>query len=73
MLGDGVCPQRPAGTPGAGLPCDAGYSGAGDATDQRDKQIIIAAGDGAQAALSADRFLAQQTKPEPPARGQHSF
>ncbi len=36
-----------------------GLFAAGDATDQRDKQIIIAAGDGAQAALSADRFLAQ--------------
>ncbi len=50
-----------------------GLFAAGDATDQRDKQIIIAAGDGAQAALSADRFLAQQTKPEPPATGQHPF
>lgn len=34
-----------------------GLFAAGDATDQRDKQIIIAAGDGAQAALTADRFL----------------
>ncbi len=36
-----------------------GLFAAGDVTDERDKQIIIAAGDGARAALSADLFLAQ--------------
>ena len=37
-----------------------GLFAAGDVTDQRDKQVTIAVGDGAQAALSADRFLARQ-------------
>jgi alkyl hydroperoxide reductase subunit F len=35
----------------------AGFFAAGDATDEREKQIIIAAGDGARAALAADRYL----------------
>ena len=38
-----------------------GLFAAGDATDTRDKQIIIATGDGARAGLSADRYLAQST------------
>lgn len=42
-----------------------GLFAAGDATDQRDKQIIIAAGDGAQAALAADRFLSAKAPAKP--------
>jgi len=34
-----------------------GFFAAGDVTDEKDKQIIIAAGAGAKAALSADRYL----------------
>jgi alkyl hydroperoxide reductase subunit F len=37
----------------------AGLFAAGDVTDEREKQIIIAAGDGARAALAADRYLAE--------------
>jgi alkyl hydroperoxide reductase subunit F len=36
----------------------AGLFAAGDVTDERDKQIVIAAGAGARAALAADRYLA---------------
>lgn len=36
----------------------AGLFAAGDVTDEPEKQIIIAAGDGARAALAADRYLA---------------
>jgi alkyl hydroperoxide reductase subunit F len=36
-----------------------GFFAAGDVTDEQEKQIVIAAGDGARAALSADRYLLQ--------------
>jgi alkyl hydroperoxide reductase subunit F len=35
----------------------AGLFAAGDVTDEREKQIVVAAGAGAKAALSADRYL----------------
>jgi alkyl hydroperoxide reductase subunit F len=35
----------------------AGLFAAGDCTDEPEKQIVVAAGDGARAALAADRFL----------------
>jgi alkyl hydroperoxide reductase subunit AhpF len=38
-----------------------GVFGAGDVTDVPEKQIIIAAGEGSKAALSASRYLAQHT------------
>jgi len=38
-----------------------GLFAAGDVTDETDKQIIIAAGAGAKAALAADRYLAKQS------------
>lgn len=37
-----------------------GLFAAGDVTDERDKQIVIAAGAGAKAALAADRYLSEQ-------------
>jgi NADH-dependent peroxiredoxin subunit F len=37
-----------------------GLFAAGDATDEPDKQIVIAVGSGARAALAADRFLSRQ-------------
>ncbi len=39
-----------------------GFFAAGDATDEKEKQIIIAAGDGARAALTADKYLARLAK-----------
>lgn len=36
----------------------------GGVTDEPEKQIIIAAGDGARAALSADRYLAESVRKE---------
>jgi alkyl hydroperoxide reductase subunit F len=39
-----------------------GLFAAGDVTDEREKQIVIAAGAGARAALSADRYLSQETR-----------
>ncbi len=42
----------------------SGLFAVGDATDTPDKQIVIAAGQGAQAALSAQRYL-MQTRAEP--------
>jgi alkyl hydroperoxide reductase subunit F len=45
----------------------AGLFAAGDVTDERDKQIIIAAGAGARAALSADRYLAAREAQSRPA------
>lgn len=38
----------------------AGLFAAGDVTDEREKQIIVAAGAGARAALSADRYLSER-------------
>jgi len=35
----------------------AGLFAAGDVTDEPEKQIIVAAGDGARAGLAADRYL----------------
>lgn len=46
-----------------------GLFAAGDATNGRDKQIIIAAGDGAQAALSADRYLIDRDREAPATPG----
>ena len=46
-----------------------GLFAAGDATDEREKQIVIAAGAGARAALSVDRYLSQlaaSTDPQSP-------
>lgn len=40
-----------------------GLFAAGDVTDERDQQIIIAAGAGAKAALAADRYLARADSP----------
>lgn len=40
-----------------------GFFAAGDVTDEREKQIIIAAGAGARAALSADRYLSERESP----------
>ena len=37
-----------------------GLFAAGDCTDEQDKQIVIAAGAGAKAALSADRYLSER-------------
>jgi alkyl hydroperoxide reductase subunit F len=37
----------------------AGLFAAGDVTDEPDKQIIVAAGAGARAALAADRYLSR--------------
>ncbi|HVS78484.1 MAG TPA: FAD-dependent oxidoreductase, partial [Steroidobacteraceae bacterium] len=45
-----------------------GLFAAGDVTDERDKQIIIAAGAGARAALSADRYLAGRNQQSPRVR-----
>lgn len=36
-----------------------GFFAAGDVTDEREKQIVVAAGAGARAALAADRYLSQ--------------
>lgn len=38
----------------------AGFFAAGDVTDEREKQIIIAAGAGARAALAAEQYLVRQ-------------
>ncbi len=43
----------------------SGLFAAGDVTDEPDKQIIIAAGAGARAALAADRYLSALTQPVP--------
>ncbi len=45
-----------------------GLFAAGDVTDEREKQIIIAAGAGARAALSADRYLAERNQQSPRVR-----
>ena len=42
-----------------------GFFAAGDVTDEREKQIVIAAGAGARAALSADRYLAEEARESP--------
>jgi alkyl hydroperoxide reductase subunit F len=42
-----------------------GLFAAGDVTDEREKQIIIAAGAGARAALGADRYLSQRAGDRP--------
>lgn len=44
-----------------------GFFAAGDVTDEREKQIIVAAGAGARAALSADRYLSQRPGEHPSA------
>ncbi len=42
-----------------------GLFAAGDVTDEREKQIVVAAGAGAKAALAADRYLAMLDRPHP--------
>lgn len=44
-----------------------GFFAAGDVTDEREKQVIVAAGAGARAALAADRYLAALTVAMAPA------
>lgn len=44
-----------------------GFFAAGDVTDEREKQVIIAAGAGARAALAADRYLSALIAPKVPA------
>ena len=39
-----------------------GFFAAGDVTDEREKQIIVAAGAGARAALTADRYLSERAR-----------
>ncbi|GEM_PF-4405 len=41
----------------------AGFFAAGDVTDEPEKQIVVAAGAGASAALAADRYLADRGAP----------
>lgn len=44
-----------------------GFFAAGGVTDEREKQVIIAAGAGARAALAADRYLSALIAPKVPA------
>lgn len=45
-----------------------GLFAAGDVTDEREKQIVVAAGAGAKAALSADRYLRDTAAPADPSK-----